>query len=89
MRILINENKIVYSVIHDKIYVSNNLSVQSPELLFKLPLSFIEAILYRVPLINRLLRRAIDHLAVIDNTLPQCISLCTLVCIVQIYECSL
>jgi hypothetical protein len=69
MKILINENKIVYSVIHNRIYMSNNLSVEAPELLVKLPLSFIEVILYRLPIINRLLRRSIDHLAVINNSL--------------------
>lgn len=67
MKILFYNNKIIYSVINDKIYVSNNFSIQTPELLIKLPLSFIEVILYRLPLINRLFRRTINHLTVVNN----------------------
>ena len=69
MRILFYENNVIYAAKNNKIFKSNNINKEPPELLITLPINLLEVILYRLPIINRLLRRSVDHLSIIDDFL--------------------
>ena len=69
MRTLLLKNNIIYAAKHNKIFQSSSVKQDPPKILTTLPLNLFELILYRLPIISRLLRRSIDHLSIINDFL--------------------
>ena len=69
MRTLLIKKNTIYETEHDKIFKSDILKKEFPKILISLPLNTFEVILYKLPIINRLLRRHINHLCIINDFL--------------------